>query len=75
MGQNGSWIVLKSDGERMSVSADEVEDVADLQQSAMPEGLLNNLSPRDVADLLRFLESEKLGRVADSANGLRGDAR
>jgi putative heme-binding domain-containing protein len=51
-------IVLKNDkNETVRVAADEVERLAPRQQSLMPDLLLRDLTARQVADLVAFLDS------------------
>ena len=57
-GSDGSQTVLQSNGEKVVVPADEVEQIMPTKVSAMPEGLLNTLSLEDIADLFAFLSSE-----------------
>ncbi len=67
IGPNDSWIVLKTDGERVKIPAEEVDDISELQTSTMPEGLLDKLSAREVGDLVHFLESQSYGPAAQTA--------
>jgi putative heme-binding domain-containing protein len=66
-GPHNSWIVLKSDGERTRVAGDEVEEMGDLQQSTMPDGLLDKLTASEVADLIHYLESQPTLHVAGAS--------
>ena len=75
VGPGDSWIVLKSDGERVKIPADEVDDISELRVSTMPEGLLDKLSAREVADLVHFLESQSYGPVTQTASAETGEAR
>jgi putative heme-binding domain-containing protein len=63
---DGRWIVLKSDGERETIAAEDVEDVSDMSQSAMPEGLLDSLTASEIADLVRYLETQAASQIAES---------
>ena len=62
--------VLQSNGEKITVKKDDVEEQARSKVSAMPEGLLNQLTLDEIADLFRFLASPPQAEVAGkSTNG------
>ncbi len=52
---DGSLFVLQTDGERIRVAADDVVQVKSDTHSSMPEGLLDNLTSEEIADLFAFL--------------------
>jgi putative heme-binding domain-containing protein len=52
---DGSYLVLQSDGKKIRVAAEDVEEVAPSELSAMPEGLLDDLSMSEIADLFAYL--------------------
>jgi len=52
---DGSLTVLQSDGGKVTLAADEIEEIEPSKASAMPEGLLNTLTLEQVADLFAFL--------------------
>jgi putative heme-binding domain-containing protein len=53
-------IVLKvPGGERKKISSNEIKNVATAKATLMPEGILENLSAEEAADLLEFLSSRK----------------
>ncbi len=64
IGPDDSWIVLNSSGDRISIPISEVEEIGELNQSTMPDGLLDKLSAQEVADLIYFLQSDAKGQVA-----------
>ena len=47
--------VLQSDGGKVTLAADEIEEIEPSKASTMPEGLLNPLTLEQVADLFAFL--------------------
>lgn len=55
-GNDGAYIVLQSNGQKQIVAEDEVDEIAPAKKSSMPEGLLNNLTPEEIADMLAFLK-------------------
>jgi putative heme-binding domain-containing protein len=65
---DGGMIVLQSDGQKVELKADEIEDVKPSKVSAMPEGLANRFSLEQLADLFAYLtnapEPSVAGRVA-----------
>jgi putative heme-binding domain-containing protein len=52
---NGGTTVLQSDGQKIELNANEIEDVQPSKVSAMPEGLANRLTLEQIADLFAFL--------------------
>ncbi|MCB9926692.1 MAG: HEAT repeat domain-containing protein [Planctomycetaceae bacterium] len=72
-GAAGSKIVLQSNGEKITIQADEIDEIVPSPKSAMPDGLLNPLSLEEVSDLFAFLgvipsQSIARGRAEDSRN-------
>ncbi len=51
----GSLLVQLSDGRQVEINGDDVEEVLPNATSVMPQGLLNELSLEEVADLFAFL--------------------
>jgi putative heme-binding domain-containing protein len=52
---SGDVIMLDSTGKRTRVARSEVKDIDTDRTSSMPAGLLNDLSPQEIADLFAFL--------------------
>ncbi len=52
---NGDMTVLQSDGTKVQVAADDIEEVQASKASSMPEGLLNTLTLEQVADLFAYM--------------------
>jgi len=52
---NGEYLILRTDGKRIRVLKEDIEEVRDSDISAMPEKLLDPLSVSQVADLMAFL--------------------
>ncbi len=63
---DGSYFILQSDGSRIRVKANEVSQVKDSQVSAMPHGLLDDLSESEINDLFAFMMQKPAANVADS---------
>ena len=55
-GGEGELIVLQADGTKVPVREEDIEEILPSKVSAMPEGLLDSLSLKEVADLISFLE-------------------
>ncbi len=66
----GGYLVLRSDGQRIRVAQDEIDAIKDSPVSAMPEGLLDPLSPSEVADLAAFLMNQN-ERIAGNPSETR----
>ena len=65
-GLDGSLVVLNSDGEKVKLAANEIDDIRDHDQSSMPEGLLDSMTLKDVADLVAYLSKSPRDRVAST---------
>jgi putative heme-binding domain-containing protein len=53
--QDGSFVVLQSDGNKVNVTKEEIAEVEPSRKSSMPEGLLNPLTLEEIADLFAYL--------------------
>jgi putative heme-binding domain-containing protein len=51
-----SVTLVDAQGRRTTLPRDEIEELRELPDSIMPEGLLKTLSPQDVRDLFRYLQ-------------------
>jgi putative heme-binding domain-containing protein len=52
---DGSIVVLTASGQKVTLKADEVDNVLPSKKSAMPDGLLNQLTLEEVAHLFAYL--------------------
>ena len=52
---DGAYVILQSDGKRIRIPAEKIEEVRESQVSVMPSGLLDNLSMSEIADLVAFM--------------------
>ena len=64
---DGGMTVLQSDGQKVELKAEEIEDVQPSKVSAMPEGLANRLSLEQIADLFAYLTNAPEPAVAGRA--------
>jgi len=62
-GKEGIKLLL-SDGQQLKLSHEQIDDILPSQQSAMPSGLLNPLTIRQVADLFAFLSASNPVEIA-----------
>ncbi len=53
--QGDSITILQSDGTTVEIPADDIEEVRTSNRSAMPDGLLEDLTQEEIADLFAFL--------------------
>jgi putative heme-binding domain-containing protein len=60
----GEVYILQSDGTKSRIAQDKIEQIAPAQKSAMPEGLFNNLTSEEIADLFAFLYTASAARVS-----------
>ncbi len=52
---DGSMVVMQSNGQKITIEKDKIDQIVPSKVSAMPEGLLNTLSLEDIANLFAFL--------------------
>ena len=52
---DGSYFVLQSDGQRIRVAKEDIEELQESDQSAMPDNLLEELTMAQIADLFAYL--------------------
>ncbi len=65
---SGTIAVLTDDGEKLTFASDEIEEIVAAEVSAMPEGLLDDLSLEEINDLIGYL-SAKNTNTAEAASG------
>jgi len=54
-GAGGETTILTSTGERLTIPAANIEEIKPTNVSSMPAGLLETLSPEEIADLMAYL--------------------
>ncbi|HWA99749.1 MAG TPA: HEAT repeat domain-containing protein [Pirellulales bacterium] len=57
-GGEGKIVVLQSNGEKVSIPKEKIEQLEPSRKSVMPEGLLNGLTLEEVADLFAYLTAQ-----------------
>ncbi|MFW6170063.1 MAG: heme-binding protein, partial [Planctomycetota bacterium] len=63
-GAAGEKVLLDSDGEKTSIPEEEIDDIVPSNVSGMPDGLLEELSQEEIADLFSYLSSESVVGLA-----------
>lgn len=58
---DGSVVVLQDSGEKATVPADAIDEIVPARKSAMPEGLLDDLTLEEIADLFAYLSQPPSG--------------
>ncbi len=61
---DGSINVLQINGEKLNIAKEDIEESARSKMSAMPEGLLNELTLEEIADLFQYLNQPPQADVA-----------
>ncbi len=56
-GGNGTLVVLQANGEKLTIAEEDIEQRVRNKTSAMPDGLLNELTLDEIADLFGYLFS------------------
>lgn len=54
-GAEGEKVVLQADGRKVTISEDNIDEIVPSRVSAMPDGLLDELSLEEIADLFAYL--------------------
>ena len=65
---DGSYFVLQQDAKRIRIMPQDIDEIADSKVSAMPEGLLDGLSPSEINDLFAYIMTTA-PRTANAAAG------
>lgn len=65
---DGAYIVVQSDGEKVRIPEDSVDDIAVGEMSAMPNGLFDKMSVKDVNDLMAYLYKDEPLRYAEETS-------
>ncbi len=68
----GKVVLLLPDATKLELDKDSIEQMAPAKVSVMPEGLLNQLTPQEIADLFAFLETSRFAPVEPSGQQAAG---
>ena len=63
-----SIVVLDNKGSTTRLNLDDIEEVKETTTSAMPEGLLNNLTMDEIASLFSFMKGDSGIRSAEASS-------
>ena len=66
---NGDYIVLTAEGKKIAIAKTSVEEIATSNVSSMPNGLMDDLTVQEVADLFAFLLQGRRANVASRPEG------
>ena len=66
---NGDYIVLTAEGKKIAIAKTSVEEIAMSNISSMPNGLIDDLTVQEVADLFAFLLQGRRSNVASRPEG------
>ena len=64
---NGSYVLLNKQGKRIRIDANDVQEVKSNERSAMPEGMLDQLSMTEIRDLMAYLMKQSNSTLAEDA--------
>ena len=72
-GASGAKVILQLNGEKVTVEADEIDEIVPSGKSAMPDGLLDPLTLEEISDLFAYLgvippQSIARGRSEETRN-------
>lgn len=67
-GAVGETVILQSDGKKISINNDDIDEIVRSKSSVMPEGLLDNLDLEEISDLFAFLKAVPETRLANRNN-------
>ncbi len=69
-GPSGEKMVLTSEGDKLAIPEEDIDEITPSKVSGMPDGLLKELSQKEIADLFAFLGTDSVIGLAE-----RPDAR
>ena len=73
VGLDDAFIITQSNGEKVSISEADIEEVATSTKSVMPDGLVDALTLEEIADLMTFMgaASEAQTMVAEEPGNIQ----
>jgi putative heme-binding domain-containing protein len=69
LAKNDKLVLLMSDATKLEIAKSQIEEQSPSKTSVMPAGLLDQLSPSEIADLFAYLETSKLNAPVAQAAG------
>lgn len=64
-GPSGEKLVLTSEGDKISIAEEDIDEITPSKTSGMPDGLLKELTQEDIADLFAYLSSDSVVALAE----------
>ncbi len=64
-GSTGEKTVLTSEGEKISIAEQDIDEITPSTVSAMPDGLFKELTQEDIADLFAYLSKDPVHALAE----------
>ena len=71
---DGTYVLLNNQGKRIRVDANDVKEIGSSGLSAMPEGMLDNLSMTEIRDLMAYLTKQSEAMMAENTEQPEGPA-
>ena len=69
---DGSYVLLSKQGKRIRIDANDVQEISSDGLSAMPEGMLDQLSMTEIRDLMAYLTKQSASMMADDTKQPEG---
>ena len=69
---DGSYVLLNKQGKRIRVDANDVKEINSSGLSAMPEGMLDQLSMTEIRDLMAYLTKQSASMMAEDTKQPEG---
>jgi putative heme-binding domain-containing protein len=63
-GGAGEKVVLTSEGEKVPIAEEEIDEITPSKTSSMPEGLLKELTKEEIADLFAYISTDPTAAMA-----------
>jgi putative heme-binding domain-containing protein len=70
-GAQGERVILQSNGEKVAIKEIDIDEMQPSRKSAMPAGLLNELTQEEIADLFAYLMTSSRESMATAASTSR----
>ena len=72
---DSDYVLLNQQGKRIRIDANDVQEISNSSSSAMPEGLLDDLSMTEVRDLMAYLMKQSSSTLANETQPAEPTAR
>ena len=68
-GPSGEKMVLTSEGDKLSIPEEDIDEITPSKISGMPDGLFKELTQEDIADLFAYLSTDSVVGLAERPEG------